>query len=129
MQLCSHTPWQKPVDGGDLVVSDSRQRIVEVRERIDVVEGACANQGVLSSSTFAAAVSARKLELDNLSVVRALRGVDIGRRSYRFAGADSGGKRAAGIYSLICTAKLNGVKPGAYLHYVLARVADMRLTD
>ncbi len=44
------------------------------------------------------------LEIDNLPVDRALRGVAIGRRNYLFAGADSGGERAAAIYSLIGTA-------------------------
>jgi transposase len=64
------------------------------------------------------------LEIDNLPVERALRGVAIGRRNYLFAGADSGGERAAAIYSLIGTAKLNNVDPEAYLRFVLARVAD-----
>lgn len=49
---------------------------------------------------------------------------DIGRRNYLFAGADSGGERAAGIYSLIGTAKLNGVDPEAWLRYVLSNIAD-----
>lgn len=46
------------------------------------------------------------------------------RRNYLFAGADSGGERAAAIYSLVGTAKLNGIDPQAYLRYVLARIAD-----
>ncbi|KUZ98305.1 transposase [Burkholderia ubonensis] len=65
-----------------------------------------------------------QLEIDNLPVERALRGVAIGRRNYLFAGADSGGERAAAIYSLIGTAKLNGIDPEAYLRHVLARIAD-----
>ena len=65
-----------------------------------------------------------RLEIDNLPVERALRGVAIGRRNYLFAGADSGGERAAVIYSLIGTAKLNDVDPEAYLRFVLARIAD-----
>jgi hypothetical protein len=52
------------------------------------------------------------------------RGVAIGRRNYLFAGADSGGERAAAIYSLIGTAKLNGVDPEAWLRHVLANIAD-----
>lgn len=48
----------------------------------------------------------------------------IGRRNYLFAGADSGGERAAAIYSLIGTAKLNGLDPGAYLRVVLTRIVD-----
>ena len=53
------------------------------------------------------------IEIDNSAVERALRGVAGGRRNYRFAGVDSGGGRAAAIYSLIGTAKLNGVDPEA----------------
>ncbi|MGF6244229.1 hypothetical protein P3T42_005994 [Paraburkholderia sp. GAS38] len=65
-----------------------------------------------------------RIEIDNLPVERALRGVAIGRRNYLFAGADSGGERAAAIYSLIGTAKLNGVDPEAYLRHVLTHVAE-----
>ncbi|HGO6129127.1 MULTISPECIES: IS66 family transposase [Burkholderia cepacia complex] len=65
-----------------------------------------------------------QLEIDNLPVERALRGVAIGRRNYLFAGADSGGERAAAIYSLIGTCKLNNVDPEAYLRHVLGRIAD-----
>jgi hypothetical protein len=46
------------------------------------------------------------------------------RRNYLFAGADSGGERAAAIYSLVGSAKLNGIDPEAYLRYILARIAD-----
>jgi hypothetical protein len=52
------------------------------------------------------------IEIDNSAAERALR-IAIGRRNYLFAGADSGGERAAAIYSLIGTAKLNGVDPEA----------------
>ena len=51
------------------------------------------------------------------------RGGAIGRRNYLFAGADSGGERAAAFYSLIGTAKRNGVDPETYLRHVLARIA------
>jgi hypothetical protein len=45
-------------------------------------------------------------------------------KNYLFAGSDSGGERAAAIYSLIGSAKLNGLDPEAYLRHVLARIAD-----
>jgi transposase len=64
------------------------------------------------------------LEIDNSAAERALRGVALGRRNYLFAGADSGGVRAAAIYSLIGTAKLNGIDPEAWLRHVLAHIAD-----
>jgi|SRR6516225_5597218 hypothetical protein len=62
--------------------------------------------------------------LDNNPAERALRGVAIGRKNYLFAGSDAGGRRAAAMYSLIETAKLNGLNPQAYLTDVLARIAD-----
>jgi hypothetical protein len=48
----------------------------------------------------------------------------IGRKNYLFAGSDAGGRRAAAMYSLIETAKLNGVNPQLYIADVLARIAD-----
>jgi transposase len=65
-----------------------------------------------------------RLEIDNNAAERALRAVAIGRKNYLFAGADSGGERAAAMYSLIGSAKLNGLDPEAYLRHVLARIAD-----
>ena len=64
------------------------------------------------------------IEIDNSAAERALRGVAIGRRNYLFAGADSGGERAAAIYSLIGTANLNGIDPEAWLRHVLTHIAD-----
>ena len=63
---------------------------------------------------------------------RALRGIAVGRRNWTFCGSDSGGHRAAAIYTLIETAKLNDVDPQAWLADVLARLPDhpaQRLDD
>jgi hypothetical protein len=65
-----------------------------------------------------------RLEIDNSAAERALRGVALGRKNWLFAGSDVGGQRAAGIYSLIETCKLNGVDPEAYLRRVLGVIAD-----
>lgn len=65
-----------------------------------------------------------QIEIDNSAAERALRGIALGRRNYLFAGADSGGERAAAIYTLIGTAKLSGVDPEAWLRHVLANIAD-----
>jgi hypothetical protein len=65
-----------------------------------------------------------RIEIDNSAAERALRGIALGRRNYLFAGADSGGERAASIYSLIGTAKLNGIDPEAWLRHVLVHIAD-----
>src|SRR5215469_2284542 len=65
-----------------------------------------------------------RLEIDNNAAERALRAVTLGRKNYLFAGSDAGGERAAVIYSLIGSAKLNGLDPEAYLREVLTRIAD-----
>ena len=73
-----------------------------------------------------------RIALDNNPAERALRGVAVGRKNYLFAGSDRGASRAAALYSLIETAKLNGLDPEAYLRDVLIRIADhpiQRLDD
>ena len=55
---------------------------------------------------------------------RSLRAIAIGRKNYLFAGSDAGGERAAAIYSLIGSAKLNGPDPEAYLRFVIERIAE-----
>jgi transposase len=55
---------------------------------------------------------------------RSLRAVVLGRKNFLFAGSDAGGERAAAIYSLIATAKLNNLNPEAYLRNVLSRIAE-----
>jgi transposase len=62
--------------------------------------------------------------LSNNAAERALRCVAVGRRNWTFAGSDAGGRRAAAIYSLIATCKLNDVDPRAWLADVLARLPD-----
>jgi hypothetical protein len=63
-------------------------------------------------------------EIDNNIAENALRGVALGRKNFMFLGADSGGERAAAMYSLIISAKLNGIDPQAYLRHVLTVIAD-----
>ena len=65
-----------------------------------------------------------RIEIDNNAAERALRTVALGRKNYLFAGSDAGGERAAAIYSLIGTAKLNGLDPEAYLRHVLGCIAE-----
>jgi transposase len=64
------------------------------------------------------------LEIDNNIAERSLRVIALGRKNFLFCGSDAGGVRAAAIYSLIGTAKLNAINPEAYLRYVLERIAD-----
>ena len=62
--------------------------------------------------------------LSNNAAERSLRGVALGRKAWLFAGSERGGQRAAAMYTLIGTAKLNDIDPQAWLADVLARIAD-----
>ncbi len=64
-----------------------------------------------------------RIRLSNNAAERALRGIALGRKSWLFAGSDRGGERAAFMYSLIVTAKMNDVDPQAWLAEILARIA------
>jgi transposase len=63
-------------------------------------------------------------EIDNNIAENALRAVTLGRKNFLFAGSDSGGARAASMYSLIGTCKLNSIDPQAYLKHVLTHIGD-----
>jgi len=65
-----------------------------------------------------------RIEMDNSAAERALRTVALGRKNFLFAGSDAGGERAAAIYTLLGTAKLNGLDPELYLRHVLECIAD-----
>ena len=69
-----------------------------------------------------------RIEIDNNAAERALRAVALGRKNFLFAGSDAGGDRAAAIYSLVGSAKLNGLDPEAYLHFVIEQIADYRIS-
>ena len=68
------------------------------------------------------------LELDNNAAERAMKPVAIGRKNYLFVGSEGGGKAAAIAYTLIETAKLNGIDPQAWLTWVLTKIADHKIT-
>jgi transposase len=61
--------------------------------------------------------------LSNNAAERGLRGIALGRKSWLFCGSDRGGQRAAAMYSLIVTAKMNGIDPQTWLADVLSRIA------
>src|SRR5581483_2087342 len=65
-----------------------------------------------------------RLCMSNNAAEREIRAVALGRKNWTFAGSDEGGHRAAAIYTLIQTAKLNDVDPQAWLADVLARLPD-----
>jgi hypothetical protein len=74
--------------------------------------------------SFARFLEDGRICLTNNAAERSLRGIAVGRKAWLFAGSDRGGERAAAIYSLIATAKLNDVDPRAWLADVIARIAD-----
>ena len=65
-----------------------------------------------------------RLCMSNNAAEREIRAVALGRKNWTFAGSDEGGRRAAAIYTLIQTAKLNDVDPQAWLADILARLQD-----
>ena len=65
-----------------------------------------------------------RLEIDNNAAERSVRGIALGKKNYLFAGSDAGGERAAILYTLIETAKQNGVDPQAWLTHVIENIAD-----
>jgi transposase len=65
-----------------------------------------------------------RLEINNNAAERALRGRRLGTQALAVAGSDDGGERAAAIYTLLGTPKLNDLNPESYLRYVLERIAD-----
>jgi transposase len=73
---------------------------------------------------FTRFISDGRICLTNNAAERALRGIALGRKSWLFAGSDRGGQRAAIMYSLIVTAKMNDVDPQAWLADVLSRIAE-----
>jgi transposase len=75
-------------------------------------------------AAFTRFLSDGRICLTNNAAERALRGIAIGRKNWLFAGSDRGGERAASMYTLIATAKLNNVDPQAWLADVLRRIAD-----
>ncbi len=73
---------------------------------------------------FARFLDDGKICLTNNAAERAGRGIAVGRRNWTFCGSDRGGDRAAAIYSLVATAKLNDIDPEAWLADVLRRIND-----
>jgi hypothetical protein len=79
-------------------------------------------------SSFSHFLGDGRICLTNNAAERALRGVALGRKAWLFAGSNRGGERAAAIYSLIVTARLNDVDPRAWLADVRARISDDRVS-
>jgi transposase len=76
-------------------------------------------------SAFTAFLNDGRICLTNNAAERALRGIARGRKAWLFAGSDRGRQRAAFMFSLTATAKLNDLDPQTWLADVLARIADI----
>jgi transposase len=68
-----------------------------------------------------------RIEMDNNTIERQIRPIALGKKNWLFAGSDNGGERAAAMYSLLNSAKLNGIDPEAYMRHVLERIADHKI--
>jgi transposase len=84
----------------------------------------CRRPRVQCSTSLTRFLDDGRLCMSNNAAERALRGIAVGRHNWTFAGSDEGGRRAAAIYTLVETAKLNEVDPQAWLTDVLARLQD-----
>ena len=76
-------------------------------------------------TAFSRYIDDGRLEMSNNAAERAIRPLALGRKNWTFAGSDAGGERTAAIYTLVETAKLNGLDPEAYLRDIIGRIADL----
>ena len=128
-KVCSSGP-RRGIVCYHLVAAMGRKRRVFI---LDI--GRKANIAVLNGSrkiairgSLATLTENGSLEIDNNYAERSIRCVALGRKNYLFVGSEGGGKAAAIAYTLIETAKLNGVDPQAWLTWVLAKIADHKIT-
>ena len=100
--------------------------MLEQRARVSAKShiGKALNYMLKRWDSFARFLDDGRICLSNNAAERAMRAIAIGRKSWLFAGSDRGGARAAIVYSLIYTAKLNNIDSMAWLADVLARIAD-----
>ena len=108
-------------------------RLEALRERLEQTQKAIAKKSPLARAVgytlkrWAALTCYLEdglIEIDNNIVEREMRAAALGRKNWLFAGSDAGGERAARLYGLLATAKLNELDPEAYLAHVLERIAE-----
>jgi transposase len=98
-----------------------REQVAKLSPRHDLVKAA--NYMLKRWPAFTLFLDDGRVCMSNNAAERGLRGIALGRKSWLFCGSDRGGQRAAAMYSLIVTAKMNGIDPQAWLADVLARIA------
>ena len=105
----------------DALASYMREQVAKLSRGHDLAKAA---QYMLKRwSAFTLFLEDGRVCLSNNAAERGLRGIALGRKSWLFRGSDRGGERAAAMYSLIVTAKMNGVDPQTWLADVLTRIA------
>jgi transposase len=107
------------VDALETWLRDERDRVSSKSEVAKAI-----NYSLSRWAAFIRFLDDGRICLSNNAAERAVRGVALGRANWTFAGSDAGGHRAAAIYSLVETCKLNDVDPQAWLAYVLAKLPD-----
>lgn len=100
------------------VLDDARQRLSPKSEMAKAI-----NYGLKRWSALTRFLTDGRLEIDNNIAERALRSVALGRKNWLFAGSKAGGERAATLYTIIETAKLNGIDPQAYIADIIEKIA------
>ena len=108
------------------IVAELRAWLIEQRAKlsakIDLSKDI--NYGLKQWEAFSRFLDDGRICMTNNAAERALRGIAVGRRNWTFAGSDAGGQRAATVYSLVETCKLNDIDPQAWLADILARLPD-----
>ena len=108
-----------------VVVLDAAIVLLALTLALGVGIGCLGPGGVERWPAFTRFLEDGRVCLTNNAAERSLRGVALGRKSWLFAGSERGGHRAAFVYTLIVTAKMNDIDPQAWLADVLARLPDM----
>ena len=130
-RLAAHERFAVRQDQIAPMVADLHVWMKRERERVSAKSdiGKALNYMLKRWDAFARFLGDGRICLTNNAAERALRGVALGRKAWLFAGSDRGGERAAMMYALIQTAKLNDVDPQAWLADILSRIASHPNTD
>ncbi|CAH2606392.1 protein of unknown function (plasmid) [Rhodovastum atsumiense] len=107
-----------------LVVANNVVQATNDKQQVVPMPDKAMNYMLKRWDTFSRFLDDGRICLSNNAVARALRGIALGRKAWLFAGSDRGDERAAAMYSLLITVKLNDIYPQAWLADVLARIAD-----
>ena len=129
----SHTRGQSPEQRLVVRQQHARPLLDQLKEFLDTALGRVSGKSTLAQAIRYALsrwqaleryLTDGRLEMSNNAAERAMKSPVLGRKNYLFCGSDAGGQRAACIYTITETCKMNGIDPHAYLTNVLAKIAD-----